>query len=349
MDKRERGRKMSWKPARNWRRITTCDVHAAGEPLRIITGRWPRPIEKSLLSKRLYLEEHYDFLRKAILWEPRGHANMYGCLLTEKERPDSDFGVLFLHNQGYGTMCGHGIIGLVTYVLETGLIEADGDHPVLKIDTAAGQVRARAFLKGGRVSRVSFQNVPSFVYMLDQEINIPGFGRILVDIAYGGAFYAFCRAEDLKASLTPENSTRLIDLGMRVKKAVMNRLPIRHPFEKKLGFLFGTIIIGSAHVRGHHSRNVCIFADGEVDRSPTGTGVSARAALHYVRGEIQRGEVFVVESILGTCFEGCVKEVTTYGPYPAVIPEITGRAFITGRNELLISPDDPLKDGFFLH
>lgn len=340
---------MSWKPARNWRRITTCDVHTAGEPLRIITGGWPRFRGKSLLAKRLYLEEHHDFLRKAILWEPRGHANMYGCILTEKERPDSDFGVLFLHNQGYGTMCGHGIIGLVTYVLETGVIKAKGDHPVLKIDTAAGQVRAQAFLKGGRVNRVSFQNVPSFVYRLDQEINIPGFGRISVDIAYGGAFYAFCRAEDLKASLLPDSSNRLIDLGMRVKKAVMNTLPIRHPFEKKLSFLFGTIIIGSAHARSHHSRNVCIFADGEVDRSPTGTGVSARAALLYARGEIRRGEVFVVESILGTCFKGCVKEVTSFGPYPAVIPEITGCAFITGRNELLISPDDPLKDGFFLH
>ena len=339
---------MKWKPARNWRRITTFDVHAAGEPLRIITGGWPQLPGESILSKRHYLEENYDFLRQAILWEPRGHANMYGCILTEKERPDSDFGVLFLHNQGYGTMCGHGIIGLVTYVLETGIIEAKGDHPILKIDTAAGQVRARAVLKSGRVSEVSFQNVPSFVYALDQEIDVPDFGKVLIDIAYGGAFYAFCRAEDLKVSLIPENFSRLIDLGMRVKKAVMNRLPILHPFEKELSFLFGTIIIGPAQAQGHHSRNVCVFADGEVDRSPTGTGVSARAALHYARGEIQPGEVFIVESILGTCFKGCVKEVTTFGPYPAVIPEVTGSAFITGRNEFFISPDDPLKHGFFL-
>jgi len=339
---------MKWKPARNWRRITTFDVHAAGEPLRIITGGWPQLPGESILSKRHYLEENYDFLRQAILWEPRGHANMYGCILTEKERPDSDFGVLFLHNQGYGTMCGHGIIGLVTYVLETGIIEAKGDHPILKIDTAAGQVRARAVLKSGRVSEVSFQNVPSFVYALDQEIDVPDFGKVLIDIAYGGAFYAFCRAEDLKVSLIPENFSRLIDLGMRIKKAVMKRLPILHPFEKELSFLFGTIIIGPAQAQGHHSRNVCVFADGEVDRSPTGTGVSARAALHYARGEIQPGEVFIVESILGTCFKGCVKEVTTFGPYPAVIPEVTGSAFITGRAEFFISPDDPLKDGFLL-
>lgn len=339
---------MKWRPPRNWRRITTLDVHTAGEPLRIITGGWPQLRGKSILSKRRSLEEDYDFLRKAILWEPRGHANMYGCLLVEKERPDSDFGVLFLHNQGYGTMCGHGIIGVVTYVLETGIIEAKGDHPVLKIDTAAGQVRAQAVLKSGRVIEVSFQNVPSFVYALDQEIDVPGFGKVLIDIAYGGAFYAFCRAEDLKVSLIPESFNRLIDLGMRVKKAVMNKLPILHPFEKELSFLFGTIIIGSARTQGHHSRNVCVFADGEVDRSPTGTGVSARAALLYARGEIQHGEVFIVESLLGTCFKGCVKEATTFGSYPAVIPEVTGSAFITGRNEFFISPDDPLKDGFLL-
>jgi len=339
---------VSWKPPRDWLKITAFDVHAAGEPLRIISDGFPQLRGRRILSKRKFLQQNYDFLRRASLWEPRGHADMYGCILTKKERSDSDFGVVFMHNQGYGTMCGHGIIGLVTFVLETGMVEAGTDLPILKIDTAAGQVMARAVFKRGRVREVSFRNVPSFVYALDREVDVPGLGLIRIDIAFGGAFYAFCRAEDLNISLSPENFRALIDLGMRIKKAVINTIPVRHPFEEDLSFLFGTIIVGAPLGQGHHSRNVCIFADGEVDRSPTGTGVSARAALHYARGELRLGESFIVESILGTCFKGTVKKITTFGPYPAVIPEVAGSAFITGRSELYISSKDPLRYGFLL-
>jgi trans-L-3-hydroxyproline dehydratase len=195
---------------------------------------------------------------------------------------------------------------------------------------------------------VAFHNVPSFVYALDQAVEVAGLGKVRYDVAFGGAFYAFCRAEEVKVDLTANDFRRLIDLGMRIKHAVMETLPIQHPFEKDLGFLYGTIIIGAAHDPSHHSRNVCIFANGEVDRSPTGTGVSARAALHFARGEIQINEPFVVESILGTCFSGEVVDTTLFGPYRSVIPKITGTAYITGRNELLIDPSDPLRRGFML-
>jgi hypothetical protein len=164
----------------------------------------------------------------------------------------------------------------------------------------------------------------------------------------GGAFYAFCQAEELGLTLNPEDFRTLMDVGMRIKRAVMASHPIHHPFESDLGFLYGTIIVGEAQEADHHSRNVCIFADGEVDRSPTGTGVSARAALHFARGELEVGEPFTVESILGTTFTGQVVETTRFGSFDAVVPQVSGTSYIVGRNELLIDPNDPLQHGFIL-
>jgi trans-L-3-hydroxyproline dehydratase len=299
-----------------------------------------------MLEKRRYARQHLDHLRTALMGEPRGHADMYGCIPTDAVSPDGQLGVLFLHNEGFSTMCGHGIIGLAVVAVETGLVKIPEENPVLKIDTPSGRVEARVCFDSGRVREVSFLNVPSFVYVLDREVEIPGLGTIRVDIAFGGAFYAFCRADDLGVRLLPEESRRLVELGMAVKTAVVARLPIQHPSEPDLGFLYGTIIIGKPESRAHHSRNVCIFAEGELDRSPTGTGVSARAALHFARGELQPGEPFIVESILGTCFTGRVHAVTRFGDYEAVIPEVRGSAYITGRHEFLIDPGDPLGHGF---
>ncbi len=338
----------SWKPPLDWTRITTLDLHTAGEPLRIITGGFPPVPGETLLSKRSYVRDHLDDLRKALMWEPRGHADMYGCLITEPVRSDSHLGVLFMHNEGYSSMCGHGIIALTTAVLECGLVAVPDDSTTLRIDTPAGLVEARAYWEKGRVRQVSFVNVPSFVTVLDREIDVPGLGGVLCDVAFGGAFYAFCQAQTLDVRLVPEDFRKLIDLGRRIKKAVEACLEIEHPFEKDLGFLYGTIITGPAHDPSHFSRNVCIFADGEVDRCPTGTGVSARAAVHTARGDIDVGTPFAIESILGTCFTGRVLERTSFGPYDAVIPEVTGSASIIGRNEFLIDPEDPLRKGFLL-
>jgi trans-L-3-hydroxyproline dehydratase len=245
-------------------------------------------------------------------------------------------------------MCGHGIIGLAKVGLETGLIEIADHETAIKIDTPAGRVTAFVNLENGLVNEVSFHNVPSFVYALDQELNVPGIGRVRFDIAFGGAFYAFCQAKDLGINLIPENFRKLIDLGMSIKHTVMNKIPIVHPFKEDLSFLYGTIFVGEAQHSENHSRNVCIFADGEVDRCPTGTGVSARAAIHFVRGELGINEPFIVESILGTCFRGEIIDTIKFGPYDAIIPNVTGTAHITGRNEWLIDPEDPLKNGFIL-
>jgi len=345
---------MNWNPPPNWLQpeswlqLTAVDAHTAGEPLRVFTGGWPDLPGDDILAKRRYAQTHYDWLRTAVMWEPRGHADMYGCILTEPVTPDGDLGVLFLHNEGFSAMCGHGIIGLTVVGLDTGLIDKPGPAPVLKIDTPAGRVTATARRENGRTLSVSFHNVPAFVYALDQQVDVPGLGRIHYDVAFGGAFYAFVQAKDVPVGLTPADFRQLIDAGTRIKQAVMDSLPIRHPFAADLSFLYGVIFVGPAHDPAHHSRNVCIFADGEVDRCPTGTGVSARAALHHARGELALGEPFIVESILGTTFTGEAVEEVEFGPYTAVIPQITGTAHITGLNRLLIDPHDPLKYGFIL-
>ena len=337
-----------WQPPRSWQRITTIEAHTAGEPLRVLTSGFPDLPGDTILAKRRFARENYDKLRTALMWEPRGHADMYGCIVTEPVTSDGDLGVLFIHNEGFSTMCGHGIIGLATVALNTGMIDMPGDRPVIKMDTPAGRVTAYAKRKGGIVTAVSFHNVPSFVYALDQVVEVPGIGAVHYDVAFGGAFYAFCRAEELGVSLTPADYRKLIDVGVRLKKAVMASLPLAHPFEEDLGFLYGTIIVGEVHDPAHHSRNVCIFADGEVDRCPTGTGVSARAAIHYARGELALDQPFVVESILGTTFTGKVVDEVQFGPYQAVVPEVTGSAHICGRAEWLVDPADPLRDGFIL-
>ena len=339
---------IKWDPPSEWTTIKTIDAHTAGEPLRVIVDGIPEIPGATMLEKRRHAQENLDHLRKAIILEPRGHADMYACILTEPTTEDGTIGVLFLHNEGFSTMCGHGIIGLTKVAFDTGLIQTKENEPVIEIDTPAGRVSAQAHIHSGRVQNVTFQNVPSFVLALDRSVYVPDLGTVKYDVAFGGAFYAFCHAPDLGLQLIPEESAKIIDLGKRIKKAVTENDPPHHPFEEDLSFLYGTIFIGPPQNTRNHSRNVCIFAEGELDRSPTGTGVSARAALHYAKKEIGLNESFTVESILGTCFKGKVAKTLSYGPFEAVIPEISGSAHIVGRNEWLIDPEDPLGYGFFL-
>lgn len=336
---------MHWTPATDWTRISTIDAHAAGEPLRVITGGFPPIPGETILAKRRYALENLDHIRRALMFEPRGHADMYGAILTDPVTADGDLGVLFLHNEGYSTMCGHGVIALVTVLLETGMLEP---RESIKLDTPAGRVTARAAFDGQRVRSVCFENVPSFAYKLDQTVHVPGTGDVRYDVAFGGAFYAYCKASDLGVQIIPEEFRKLIELGMAVKRAVMESIEIKHPFEEDLGFLYGTIIDGPALGVEADSRNVCIFAEGEVDRSPTGTGVSGRVALEHAKGRLGVGEPFVIESLIATRFTGRVVRETSFGDYLAIVPEVEGSAWITGHHEFLIAPDDPLRDGFIL-
>ncbi len=331
-------------------RITTIETHTAGEPLRIVTGGVPDIIGTTILERRRFMRDHLDYIRRALMWEPRGHFNMYGCVLTPPVSAEADVGVLFMHNEGYSTMCGHGVIALVTVLVESGAVAREGDQATVTLDTPAGLVRATAHLDSGSVIRVSFRNVPSFVYARDLQVHVPGYGQVVCDVAWGGAFYAVLPAAQLGLRVTPEQTAALVVAGEAIKRAVSDVLPLHHPHDPDLGFLYGTILTDQPEDAAHHSRNICVFANAEVDRSPTGTGVSARLAIHYAKGEIAAGEEIVIESILGrhSTFSGRVVDCTQVGSYPAIIPEVSGRAFVIGRSEFIVDPRDPLGSGFLV-
>jgi trans-L-3-hydroxyproline dehydratase len=331
--------------------ITTLDVHVAGEPLRIITSGLPEIKGNTILERRRYMLENLDYMRRALMWEPRGHYNMYGCVITEPVSPEADLGVLFMHNEGYSTMCGHGIIGLVTALLETGTLPVKGKRTSVNLDTPAGLVHATAHLDGsGHVAQVSFLNVPSFLYAKDVELVLPNYGTLQVDIAYGGAYYAFISSEKVGLKVKPENIDQLVIAAEAIKTSVNAAISIEHPLEPDLGFVYGTILVDIPENPAHYSRNICVFADAEVDRSPTGTGVSARLALHHARGEIGDEQEIIIESILGaqSTFSGKVIGTAKVGSYNAIVPEVSGKAVITGQHAFIIDERDTLGRGFLL-
>jgi len=328
-------------------RINTLDYHTAGEPLRIVRSGLPEIPGDTMMAKRRYMKNELDHYRRFLMLEPRGHADMYGAVLTEPVTEDGDVGVLFMHNEGYSTMCGHGIIAMVTAGLEHGLFKAANPEAIL-IDSPAGRITARANLNSdGKIASISFLNVASFVLEDEYPVMIDG-REVRVAIAFGGAFYAYVDAELFGFELVSGEAAALIETGRRIKNEVNQQCTIHHPEgDEELGFLYGTIFVRKG-AAASHSRNVCVFADGELDRSPTGTGVSGRAAIHFSRGDIGLQQTLHIESIIGTSFSvRCVHE-SVVGVLPAVIPEVTGSAHISGKNSFYLDADDPLPDGFFI-
>ena len=344
-------RKKTFVPDSDWLQISTIDMHTGGEPLRVIVDGFPELKGNCVLDYRRYCKENYDYLRTALMFEPRGHADMYGCILTPPNDDAGDFGVVFLHNEGYSTMCGHAIIGPATLAIQMEWVEVnEGDH-IIKIDAPCGRITSYATVEIGILKAVRFHCVPSFVAGLDKKVAVPGLGNVTYDLAYGGAYYAYVDMEknDFEFDLSKNAYQELIKNGMDIKHAVMNKDPdIFHPFDKELGFLYGTIFLSKSEKKGIDSRNVCIFADGEVDRSPTGSGVSGRMAIHYLRNEITIGDSMQIESITDAVFIGSVIDEVDFGPFKAVIPQVEGTAFITGMHTFVIDPKDPMKDGFIL-
>ena len=331
------------------RYISTIEAHAGGEPLRIVTAGVPPLPGATILERRAAMRERHDDLRRLLMWEPRGHADMYGCLLTPPVTPGATFGVLFMHNEGFSTMCGHGIIALTTALLETGMVARAGATAAIGYDTPAGFVLAHAEMEDDRVRRATFRNVPSFVHTAAMPIVVDG-REITVDVAFGGAFYAIVEAAALAPDLAlePGHSRELIARGMAVKHAVEAAATIAHPDEPGLHGIYGTIITGPGAESDSHSRNVTIFAEGEVDRSPTGTGVSARLAAHYARGDVALGQEIAIESIIGSRFTGRVLAETRVGDRPAIVPEVGGRGFISGFSQFVLDPEDEAGRGFLV-
>ncbi len=313
------------------RLLTTVDAHCGGEPLRIITGGLPPLPGDSILARRRYMRAHLDHVRQVLMYEPRGHHGMYGAVLTPPCAPGSDLGILFMHNEGYSTMCGHGVIAAVTALLETGMLERPGPEAEVVLDSPAGVIRARAAWDGDRVASVRFENVPSFLVERDVPLTLADGRAAKADLAYGGAFYAFVE-EDLG------------DLGrlQALQPAIRGRFAdVRHPLEPEIAGLYGAIFTEGR-------RNVCVFADRQIDRSPCGTGTAARVAQQVARGELAMGEAFPHESVTGAVFVGRALRTAQVGPYAAVVPEVEGSAHITGFHQFVVDPEDPLGQGFLL-
>jgi proline racemase len=337
-------------------RIKTIDAHAAGEPLRLVVEGFPSPDGRTMLEKRAWAQKRLDHLRKGLMLEPRGHTDMYGALLTEAASRDAQAGLLFMHNEGWSTMCGHGIIAVTTIAIERGLIwsnaSAKGQATVqIRFDTPAGPVQARAHLAhhgdAVRVESVAFRNVPSFVF--EPSLLVPVGGRkIPVDVAFGGAFYAIVDAEAAGVPIDAAHLPELRKLGMTIAREVEKLRRVVHPNDAGLEGIYGTIFTAPAHLPEAHLRNVTIFADAEVDRSPCGTGTAAVMAVLNDMGLLLDDVPFVHESIVGTTFKGRVVERVEVGERTAIVPEIEGSAWITGEHTFLIDGDDPLKAGFRL-
>lgn len=337
----------NWQSPTNSVHIKTLDCHTGGEPLRIITSGFPELQGNSILEKRRDCQKNHDHLRTSLMFEPRGHADMYGAIVVDAERDDSDFGAIFIHNEGYSTMCGHAVIALTKFAVESGIVPSNGAETRVNIDVPCGQIKATAFGEN-RVESVSFECVPSFILYKNESLHVPGLGLVKFDIAYGGAFYAYMDVSEVHLKCEPKHINDLMKITRTLKELINQNYNISHPTEDDLSFLYGVIYIDSSEKQGVHSKNICIFADNEVDRSPTGSGVSGRIAIHHEKGEVALNDSLIIESVLGSQFRvEAIKELDYHG-MNAVIPRVTGTAHISGRSEFIIDPNDPLKDGFLL-
>jgi len=348
-----------WTPAASTLCIQTLDCHTAGEPLRIVTAGFPLLRGTTVLAQRQDCLRHHDALRQLLMFEPRGHADMYGCIITPAERPDSAFGVIFIHNEGYSTMCGHAMIALAKVAVESGAVAVTLPISSFCVDAPCGQVRLYAEVtatgSGYQVGDSWFDNVPSFVDGPLRQTHLPGLGAVSYQLAYGGAYYAYVEAATIGLSLAATNHRAIIAAGQQIKQQINTELQISHPFAADLSFLYGVIFTGAAlttETGGQPAtatadlRNVCVFADGELDRSPTGSGVSGLAAILHQRGQLQPAEILRVESITGAVFQVSMLQSCSYGPHAAVIPRVRGRAFVTGRHQFFLDPHDQFPQGF---
>ena len=321
--------------------IETTDYHTAGEPFRIVTGGGPALAGTSILARRRDARENHDRIRRLLVNEPRGHADMYGCFVTEPDDGGADIGVVFFHNDGYSTACGHGTIALVTWALESGRLPITGPRTRVVVDVPSGRLETVARVEGGqatgvKVRSVLFRNVPSFV--LEREVVV---GRFTVAIAFGGAFYAIVPADQAGLKVEPRHLPQLIDLGRGVKQHLEAQMTVVHPLEPELRDIYGVIFTDG-------ERNVTIFANGEVDRSPCGSGTSARLALLDATGELKRGDELRHVSIIDTEFRGRVVAGTEVAGRPAVMTEVEGSAHLTGHHRFILDAGDPLGTGFLL-
>lgn len=330
------------------RTLAAFDYHTEGEPMRIVHAGGPAVGGDSMLERSRDFARRHDEVRRLVLDEPRGHAAMCAAFLTPPCEPAADRGVIFVEPLGVVHMCGHGTIAIATMLVETGAVPRVEPETRVTLDTAAGLVTARVHVRGDRVAGVTITNVPSYSARLDAKVDVPGLGPVTFDLAYGGHFYALVEARPLGLTLEPGEAARLVETGERLRAAIEAATDLRHPEGEQSRGLLYIQFYGPPARPDAHLRNAVVVAPAALDRSPCGTGTSARLANLHARGRLRPGEPFVHESIIGTVFEGRIAGVTRVGPYEAVIPEIRGRAWLSGVNQLIVRDDDPFPGGFRL-
>jgi len=326
--------------------IYVVDSHTEGMSTRVVVGGFPHIPGKSMLEKREYAKNNLDNLVTSIIWEPRGHDALYTAIITLPTSKEADFGVIFRGPYTWETMCGHGTIGVVTVAIETGTIEAKEPITKVTIDTPAGLVIAKAEVENGSVKRVTIRNVPCFLYKGEVLIKVPGLGEVMGDVAFGGNFYFLVDSRNIKINLDEIEVDELLKIGNKIRECAIEQIKVQHP-TKEIKGIHTVIIKGPASHSKANCRSFYILGR-QIGRSPCGTGNSAIIASLYDKGKLKLGSEFITESILGTLFKGKIVEETNVGEFKAIIPEITGSAWITGFNTLLIDSSDPLKYGFRL-
>ncbi len=329
------------------RYFSAVDSHTEGMPTRVITGGVGTVPGATMAERRAYFMDHLDHIRRLLVNEPRGHSAMSGAILQPPTRPDADWGVIYIEVSGCLPMCGHGTIGVATVLVETGMVEVAEPTTTVRLDTPAGLVEARVAVRDGRAEHVTIHNVPSFAVALDARVEVPGLGEVRYDLAYGGNFYAITPLEALGLPFSSARGDEILAAGLAVMEAINKHDRPVHPTDPAIS--------GCRHVQftvpgrdGSDSRNAMAIHPGWFDRSPCGTGTSARMAQLHARGELPLHQDFVNESLIGTRFTGRLTGTTRVGDRTAVLPTVTGRAWITGMGQYLLDPTDPFPAGFTL-
>lgn len=324
--------------------ISTVDTHTQGEPTRIIlsgTGFIPG---SSMLEKKQWMSDHRDSLRQMLMHEPRGHQDMFGAVITEPCHPEAQAGVVFMDGEGYLDMCGHGSMGVVTALLETGMVTVNqGQQEVsIQLDTPAGMIHGKAALnEQGQVLHVTIRNQPAY-WVTKIHVDVPPLGEIPVNIAYGGNYFALVDVEHLNLTVEPRHLDELKKLGIAIREAVNQEVHITHPATG----LAATVALTEIYQNTNPARNVVIFGVGQIDRSPCGTGTSAKMAFLHHSEKLAVGETYPYQSVFGTEFLGKIIQETQIGDTRGVIPEITGNAYVTGFHQFIADPNDPYQYGF---
>lgn len=330
--------------------IHAIDSHTMGEPTRIITSGVPRIPGKTMAEKKEYLEKNLDYIRTAVMNEPRGHNDMFGSILMEPISDEADFGIVFMDGGGYLNMCGHGSIGAASAIVETGMVDVKEPITRVVLESPAGLIKADVRVEDGKIKETTITNVPSFLFKKDLKVDVPDIGEVTLDISFGGSFFAIVdmTQKNLNINICPENAQHIKEAGIKIRDEVNKSIIVSHPYLEHIKTVDLVEFYAASKNPLATLQNVVVFGAGQVDRSPCGTGTSAKLATLVSKGMLGMNEDFVYESITGTIFKGkAIKEIKI-GEYDGIIPQITGRAYITGFNHFVIDEDDPLKYGFKL-